>query len=767
MGNTSCEVKDTIPSEINDNKEKIEVKDNKKIKEKSPQKNNKSKTGFTSHKTSNKKEIKKNNKALKSISKPKQKRVYSKEKKRINFKKDIKNILPNSKKRNTISLENKIKPNFLNKSTKFNKKKTFTTNGKNGKNNKIEIKNKNKKINYNDISNNLSNDLIDDELIIDNNNDELEESFNLFGNDIYDKNKKEKKDLKEKINKTKEKIINIKKELKNSKIEENNSINSGSGGAKENNNNNKAQNNDKIEKNKINNSNNNSNGNSNNTKIETNKINNSFFKNNSNITNKNNEKNKNDKKIKEEKKTNNNIISTGKNHLNSGVEIIQISKIVTTALNNNNNVNTNTKKNINTIKSISKEKNKINKIYYSETDFGSNNNKKEYLTVNTAGNNNNEKIINKIKEIKFKIYRKSTPEKRKTYTSFGSKFAKIKKSETMDNKQIKNNIPSYRRANSKSYNIYSPCVNSCTFDKNKTKRNKKVKRLISLENTIHNSLLNSNIKNKNNILSTIYSFKKKRKNSTNNNSKENLSKFSVHHSYLNNSSIINISTNDINSINSKIIKSQRLLNIISKNVINKENNSNEIIEKINNGNYNNYNIENILSYNFRDAAEIDITPVDNIDSLIDKSLLKSHISNKIILNYNKIDNFEISQILYDGILYKIVENKNKGFKITERYFQIKKNCFRYYISIDKAKKDFENPLVQFDIRHIKEINIIDNKVFKQYKVNEKEIKFTLCIYLNQNDDFFVFVFNNEKLGNSIYNILNLLKNYYEDKKLNI
>ena len=59
MGNTSCEVKDTIPSEINDNKEKIEVKDNKKIKEKSPQKNNKSKTGFTSHKTSNKKEIKK------------------------------------------------------------------------------------------------------------------------------------------------------------------------------------------------------------------------------------------------------------------------------------------------------------------------------------------------------------------------------------------------------------------------------------------------------------------------------------------------------------------------------------------------------------------------------------------------------------------------------------------------------------------------------------------------------------------------------------
>lgn len=125
-----------------------------------------------------------------------------------------------------------------------------------------------------------------------------------------------------------------------------------------------------------------------------------------------------------------------------------------------------------------------------------------------------------------------------------------------------------------------------------------------------------------------------------------------------------------------------------------KNNSNEIVDKINNSNDKNYNIEkkNII-INFIDAAEIDITPIDNRESLIDKSLLKSHISNKIILNYNKMNNFDISQIIFDGILYKIVENKNKGFKITERYFQIKKNCFRYYINIEKAKIDFENPLV--------------------------------------------------------------------------
>ena len=33
---------------------------------------------------------------------------------------------------------------------------------------------------------------------------------------------------------------------------------------------------------------------------------------------------------------------------------------------------------------------------------------------------------------------------------------------------------------------------------------------------------------------------------------------------------------------------------------------------------------------------------------------------------------DIYQILYEGIFYKIVENINIGFKITEIYFQIKK-----------------------------------------------------------------------------------------------
>ena len=211
------------------------------------------------------------------------------------------------------------------------------------------------------------------------------------------------------------------------------------------------------------------------------------------------------------------------------------------------------------------------------------------------------------------------------------------------------------------------------------------------------------------------------------------------------------------------MKNQRLYSIITKNIIKKQTDNSNNNSQTNSNDNDKNNIEQILFYQFRDVAEIDISLINVKDSLIDNYLLKNNMNNKIIMNYNKIDNFDTSQILYDGIIYKIIENKNKGYKITERYFQIKKNCFRYYNNIEKAKKDGDNPLVQFDIRHIKELNIIDNKVFKKMKINEKDIKFTFYILLNQNDDYFVFVIDDEKFGNCIFKFLDLLKNYYEDK----
>ena len=154
----------------------------------------------------------------------------------------------------------------------------------------------------------------------------------------------------------------------------------------------------------------------------------------------------------------------------------------------------------------------------------------------------------------------------------------------------------------------------------------------------------------------------------------------------------------------------------------------------------------------------------NNESLINNKLAESNINNKIILNYNKLNNFNTSIILYDGLLYKVIDKKNNnGFKISKRYFQITKNCFRYYNDIDEAKNDNSKSLVQFDIRHIKDLQIVDHDFLKDIKIDKKDIEFVFCIYLYQNDDFFVFSVNNENYGNSVFKILNLLKNFYEDK----
>ena len=160
----------------------------------------------------------------------------------------------------------------------------------------------------------------------------------------------------------------------------------------------------------------------------------------------------------------------------------------------------------------------------------------------------------------------------------------------------------------------------------------------------------------------------------------------------------------------------------------------------------------------------DISNINKKESLISKDLFKIQNNKEILLDYNKIDNLTSNDVIYDGILFKVGENKNKGFKITERYFQLMKNCLKYYIDFKNAELNIDKPLVQFDIRHIKSINIINNDKFNNYKIKGKMIKFSFCIFLYQNDDFFAFVFNNEEVGRNTFNILNFLKNYYNYKK---
>jgi hypothetical protein len=102
----------------------------------------------------------------------------------------------------------------------------------------------------------------------------------------------------------------------------------------------------------------------------------------------------------------------------------------------------------------------------------------------------------------------------------------------------------------------------------------------------------------------------------------------------------------------------------------------------------------------------------------------------------------------------------------ERYFQLKKNCFRYYNNIQLARYNQDKPLVQFDIRHIKNLKIVDKSIFDEYDLRGKKIQFCFAVFLNQNSDFFVFVLCDENFGNSLFCLMNLLKNFYEDKNNN-
>ena len=62
------------------------------------------------------------------------------------------------------------------------------------------------------------------------------------------------------------------------------------------------------------------------------------------------------------------------------------------------------------------------------------------------------------------------------------------------------------------------------------------------------------------------------------------------------------------------------------------------------------------------------------------------------------------------------------------------------------------------------MQIIENDFLNEYKIDNKDIEMVFCVYLYQNDDFFVFAVNNENFGKNVFDILNLLKNYFEDKK---
>ena len=712
--------------------EKKELK-NKKL---SPKKSNKSNKNVSSNKINNNnsnqnnKNNNNNNQRRKTYTK-KDADQQNKETKQSSSKKKNRNTISHNYKMNSKTLLNdsRLKKNFLNSSIKKTKEK------------------KNNRINYN-IYTNIYNDLSEeDKIIYNNDNDELDDkddNSNLFHPNATKVNNNQYKDLKEKLIKAKEQIIKIKKDLYNKEkssvneeinmsinkerlttieIYNKNAINSQINNSVDNIN----VGNKNIINNKINSINN----------IDKNKINNTIFINNSNITISNNRTNNlSQDNLKEIKEKN-----------------IELNDLLTNVLNPNTE---------NRIESINKQYHIQSSL---DLDLLKSNNPEYFSQTNDEiidYDDKNEKIIKKLTTIKMKINKKITSPKRKTFPVFERK--RIKKFNTMNNKQIKNNIPSYRRGHSQSNNFYPFALNSSTYDNKKKKQIIRKINIASIDNSynsFNNRSLGSyqfkakkmNINRRTITSKTGNSLKKnKEKNIRNINS---ISKKSLQQSYINESSISNTPNYKLNLKISRAKKNQRLYNLISNNIINNNSNNQSRDKKYE---------QKLLSQN-GEVIIIDLSPINLNESLINKDLLKDNINNKIVLDYNKLNGLRTSQIIYDGLLYKVVESKEKEYKFIERYFQLLKNCFRYYNNLENATAYKDKPLVQFDIRHIKEISIINtnNDIFKKYKIKEKQIEFVFCIFLYQNDDFFVFASNNKEIGNSTFTIINLLKNYYAKK----
>ena len=517
------------------------------------------------------------------------------------------------------------------------------------------------------------------------------------------------------------------------------------------------------------------------------KISNTIYINNSNVTisNRNNKEEENEDKLKD---LSNHEIKNEFNCFNSNEENIELDELLNKVFNNN----------IKTNMTDSNNKNLLTESEIGKEYFGQLYSEQSQCNMNTKSRNENDaKIINKLKEIKDKINNKNSNNNannnsfnKKKNSKYSSEYQTLKSnqmSKSMNNRQIRKNIPTYRRQMKS--NNYNFVLNSFTFDKNF----RKFKKLnyssygngcFSLENSFNKSLCSSFLGKS--VREPFYytgqdsnSYNTFKKNNPGKRTRDTPGRFSMHQSYINNSSLFNMSSS--NGLNSQYNnnKEKRLYNIVSKNIILNNNNksrakSNKNITKsrlkrkminIDLDKENNSKNNNKLFYHqYRDIIEVDLPIVYNNESFINDKLAESNLNNKIILNYNKLNNFNTSIILYDGILYKVIDKKNKGFKLSKRYFQITKNCFRYYNDITNAKNDNNKALVQFDIRHIKDIQIINHDFLNGIDIDEKNIEFVFCIYLYQNDDFFVFAVFDENYGNSVFNVINLLKNYYEDKK---
>ena len=149
---------------------------------------------------------------------------------------------------------------------------------------------------------------------------------------------------------------------------------------------------------------------------------------------------------------------------------------------------------------------------------------------------------------------------------------------------------------------------------------------------------------------------------------------------------------------------------------------------------------------------------------INKTLLNNSVNNIFILNYNLLSKISYNSILYDGNIYKVTNTKKGESKLIMRYFQITKLYFKYFNSVQSLLLPNNKPLDFFEIKKIKNIEIIDINLLKNKNKNDQKIKFAFVVNLIENINFFIFATNDRELGMNVINILNLIKKYFDDGK---
>ena len=262
-------------------------------------------------------------------------------------------------------------------------------------------------------------------------------------------------------------------------------------------------------------------------------------------------------------------------------------------------------------------------------------------------------------------------------------------------------------------------------------------------------------RNEENIFNNLKNASKNNNTFGSNNSKKNFYKFIPHNKsekYLNpfislqkNKDSVNEQEKNLFDFNLGFSKIKRKYN--SNNIINhykKDTNENEFL------------IKNIAN---KDIIKVKIAIKG---TQINQTLLNSSVNNIYILNYNILSKISNKAVLYDGNIYKVINSKKGETKLVLRYFQITKLYFRYYNCVQSLVLPNIKPLEFFEIKKIKNIEIIDINLLKDK--NEFKIKFSFVINLEENINFFIFATNDREIGMNIINILNLIKKYNDEEK---